>query len=82
MGRGGGEGGGGRGRAEIERVVSLQTVTESEPLSCCQEKNTEAHINSAVIFLVALHPRPPHPSIILFLVKIRRFAHFAGFYDS
>lgn len=51
-------GGGGRGggRAEIERVVSPLTVTESEPLSCCQEKNTEAHINRTLtLFPFALY---------------------------
>lgn len=48
--------GGGGGRVEIEKVVLLQTVTESESLSCCQEKNTEAHINSTfTLFLFALH---------------------------
>lgn len=40
---------------EVERVVFPLTVTESEPLSCRQEKNTEAHINcTRAPFLFAL----------------------------
>lgn len=36
-------------------MVSPLTVTESEPLSWCQEKNTEAHINcTRAPFLFAL----------------------------
>lgn len=51
-------------RAEIERVVSPLTVTESEPLSRCYEKNTEAHINCTLtLFPFALgSPLVPSPS--------------------
>lgn len=53
------------GRAEIERVVSALTVTESGPLSCCQQKNTEARINCTHTLLLfgrsSCTPPPPPP---------------------
>lgn len=41
-------------RSKIKRVVSYLTVTESEPLSRCQEKNTGAHIKRALTLLPLL----------------------------
>lgn len=61
---------------EIERVVSPLTVTESQLLSCCQEKNTEAHINCMLtLFPFALYSPPatlpPSP-------HLTRFTRFYG----
>lgn len=49
------------GRAEIERVVSPLTVTESGPLSCCQEKYTEAGINCTLTLFLFVPSSPLAP---------------------
>lgn len=59
----GGDGGG--GRVEIERVVSALTVTERKPLSCCQEKNTEAHINRTLTLFPFALCSPLTPLLLL-----------------
>ena len=76
---------GGR-RTEIERVVLPLTVTESEPLSCCHEKNTEAHISCTLtLFPIALNsPLVPSasslPLTLSFPPEERVVACFTGFY--
>lgn len=70
------------GWEEIERVVSPLTVTESGPLSCCQEKYTEAGINCTLTLflfvrsspLAALLLLPPlfALSLLLFSLKFRQ----------
>lgn len=55
------------GREEIERVVSPLTVTESAPLSCCQEKNTEARINCTLTLFLFGCSSPLAPLLLLAL---------------
>lgn len=56
------------GREEIERVVSALTVTESGPLSCCQEKNTEARINCTLTLFLFGRSSPPAALLYLLLL--------------
>lgn len=69
------------GWEEIERVVLLLTVTESGPLSCCQEKYTEAGINCTLTLFLFVHSSPLAAlllpplfalSLLLFSLKFRQ----------
>lgn len=62
------------GGEEIERVVSALTVTESGPLSCCQEKNTEARINCTLTLFLFARSSPLAPLLLLHLPPLRPLA--------
>lgn len=57
-------------RDEIERVVSPLTVTESGPLSCCQEKYTEAGINCTLTLFLFVPSSPLAPLLLLLLLPL------------